>query len=291
MAASAFITTVGFVPIIQNLKGAIKSPLVWFLRIPAIRSRMILEIKQHYYSELEFNVPLSHGYQCPISLFEHWCSFSEIFFGSEYDRVWNQIPFPARWLDLGCHAGYFSLYVAWLRKKNNLNEDFRALLVDGDSRCRAAVEKLMNLNGLNHKMQFEHGAIAREPGELLFSERGYMSSSVAKPGGQSGLVRRVPVISEDQIIALLPPPYDLVKIDVEGSEFDFLTAYPKVLDATKYLLLEWHSWHSGGGGKPQIEDVCRNSGFTLLGDVISSHQVSHAGSVAVCGVSLYRQGN
>jgi FkbM family methyltransferase len=275
--------------LIQRLKAVLKWPLTWLLQWPWIRQRVLFAIKQDYYSELDFHVPLSHGFQCPISSFEHWCSFSEIFFGSEYDPVWKQIPLPARWLDLGCHAGYFSLYVAWLRGRGDLSENFQALLVDADSRSRVAVDKLMNLNDLQHKIQFEHGAIAREPGELFFAERGFMSSSAAKLGDQSGLVRRVPVISEDRIIALMPPPYDLIKIDVEGSEFDFLTAYSKVLRATKYLLLEWHSGHSGGGGKYQIQELCQNIGFTLIDDVITSHQVNHAGAISECGVLLYKR--
>ena len=64
---------------------------------------------------------------------------------------------------------------------------------------------------------------------------------------------------------LLPPPYDLVKIDIEGAEADFLRAYPKVLSATRHLLMEWHSWHTGGGGPEQLWRSGARDGFRRQG--------------------------
>lgn len=167
------------------LKTAVKAPLHGLLRVPALRSRVIFEIRQRYYSELEVVVPLGHGLQCPISSSEHLCSFTEVFFAKEYEDTWRKIPLPTRWLDLGCHAGYFSLYVAWLRRQQRLAAPCAALLVDADSRCGPAVHKLITLNGLSG-LAFEHGAVSRKPGKLRFYKRGFMSSAAAGLGGEHG---------------------------------------------------------------------------------------------------------
>src|SRR5207244_655317 len=152
----------------------------------------------------------------------------------------------------GCHAGFFSLFVVRQRKLQNKNDDFSALLVDGDSRVATSIRGITEANSFGNKMQFLHSAISTKPGELLFDECQIMSSSVVQDGAKTESVRRVPVARPENLTALLKPPYDLVKVDIEGAEHDFLTSYEPILQNTRHLLLEWHSWHFGGGGLPTI---------------------------------------
>ena len=62
-------------------------------------------------------------------------------------------------------------------------------------------------------------------------------------------------MSETDLMENLEPPYDLIKCDIEGSEWEFLNNYESLIKKSKYLLLEWHSWHEGGGGFPQIDQA------------------------------------
>ena len=62
----------------------------------------------------------------------------------------------------------------------------------------------------------------------------------------------------------MPGPYDLVKVDIEGGEYEFLSHYKEVLAQAKYLILEWHDWHSGGGGAMQIKNLAEEQGFKLI---------------------------
>ena len=144
----------------------------------------------------------------------------------------------------------------------------------------------MAINGLNGSFAFEQGAVSRRTGELRFREAGFMSSAAVELGGEEGVEVTVPVLPQERIIQLFPPPYDLVKIDVEGSELDFLEAYDAVLSATSHLILEWHSWHSGGGGETQIREVVARVGFVTIHDLIPAHAVKHNGQPARCGVLL-----
>ncbi|MBC7980536.1 MAG: FkbM family methyltransferase [Armatimonadetes bacterium] len=245
---------------------------------------MLFDLKQKYFQELELSVPLGYGLVCPLEFAEAWTSFTEIFVNDEYAPALQQICLPQRWLDLGCHAGYFSLYLVWLRARIGLDNDFRALLIDGDSRVTTAVQKLIESNRLQERLEFQMGAIATGASLKSFVERPFMSSGTVSvsPSQTDGTVRQVPTLPADQILKLLPAPYDLVKVDIEGGEYDFLMAYRPVLDQTRHLLLEWHSWHSGGGGPGQLKELLSDYGFELVLDIPTAHLADSA----QCGVWL-----
>lgn len=241
----------------------LKAPLLSLLEWPAFRRRVTFELRQRYYDELEHVVPLGDGLQCPLLFSDAWHSFSEIFVQGEYRDALASVPLPSRWLDLGCHAGFFSLYVAWRRLTSGATDPGAALLVDGDGRMAAPVAQLIRMNGLASQWQFVHGLIAAGDGRRDFLERPVMASSAAGIGNPEGRRLSVPVVPASEIVRRFEPPYDLVKIDIEGGEFDFVTAYGDVLDAARAVILEWHAWHGGGGGERQLHDALNSRGLVL----------------------------
>jgi hypothetical protein len=72
---------------------------------------------------------------------------------------------------------------------------------------------------------------------------------------------------------------------VEGGEYDFLLSYDKVLCETQYLVVEWHSWHRGGGSSAQILQMAESRGFSLL-RVIQEPQECEGSSNRQVGVYL-----
>ncbi len=264
-----------------------KTPLFALLKQPWIRRRVIFELKQKYYADLHIDVPLPPGLICPIRAADHWHSFNEIFLERTYIPAFNSMPPPKRWIDLGCHAGYFSLFVVWLRKKQSLTNGCEALLIDADPRVELAVGELIELNKLNGQVQFQLGAITAGQGsaEIILGQS--MSSAVAKRGSEGVPTMAAPIIGQSEILRLLAPPYDLIKVDIEGAEYDFLAGYEDLLQRTKYLLLEWHSWHDGGGGMKQICQLATERGFRLIGEPEASHAVTIKGKPESCGTLLF----
>jgi FkbM family methyltransferase len=268
---------------------ALKAPVRWLLKPERLRHAFIFEIKQRHYPELDITVPLGAGVSCPVCFPEAWLSFAQIFFESEYEAALNRIALPSRWLDLGCHAGYFSLYVAWRRARQGRTGDFQALLIDGDERVATTIQRLKDINRFHDQILFRSGVIAARPGVHHFALADYMNSSLADLSARRGPVRAVPSIGPEEILRLLPPPYDLIKMDIEGGEYDFLTAYGEVLAQTNHLLLEWHSWHPGGGGRAQIEQLAGQAGFEIQAEVVAAQTVPRGDETGSCGVSLYRR--
>jgi FkbM family methyltransferase len=274
---------------IEWLKRVARLPLDVALGSAWVRRRLVFEVRQRYFHELECNVSLGHDLVCPIYRWEAWGSFSYIFFQREYAKAFESMPLPVRWIDIGCHAGFFSVFTLWLRAQGGLGDDCRALLIDADSRSRAPVERLIALNHLEGRFIFRRGVISARAGPRPFVEREFGTAAIAEPGPLAEPATLVAPITPADILSLMPPPYDLIKVDIEGGEYEFLEGYGDVLRHTVHLLLEWHSWHPGGGGLPQLEEMLAGHGFELAEDVLAPAAAPHRRGGRPSGVRLYRR--
>lgn len=273
------------------LRHTAASPLRAILDIPEVRRRLIFDLKQRYFSDLDIQIPLGFGLKAPISSPEFWISFEEIFFEREYAALLENIAsakqFPQRWIDLGCHAGFFSLWLLYERIKSGLAiNDCRALLIDPDPRLGPSIKKLISSNRLESTFQYLPFAISKDLEQTEFALRGYMSSSLAAIGDKPSEVRLVKTINTNELISYMSPPYDLIKIDIEGAEFDFLSAYDEIFKSAKHVILECHSWHTGGGGMQQLHELALAKNFRILKEVESTRPVTINGRRESCGVLL-----
>jgi hypothetical protein len=75
--------------------------------------------------------------------------------------------------------------------------------------------------------------------------------------------------------------FDLIKCDLEGAEWDFIIHYSSLLKNSKFLVMEWHSWHHGGGGIVQIEKKLKDLGFNILRSSPPAKAVGREGEVGL----------
>ena len=226
----------------EILNGLVLAPLRW----RKLREHLAFHIRRRHYDLLHVRVPLSEGLVAPILSDEAWISFSEIFLQDEYAETFRHLPLPDRWVDLGCHAGFFSLLVEQRRRKEGRREKPRALLVDADPRSAPAIGRMIALNGMEGQLAYQHGAVSSGTGAVQFTQRAFMASGVAAIDDHPGEPAAVPIITPSRIVELLPPPYDLVKVDIEGSETDFIDHYKPVWSGARHLVLECHDSPSAG---------------------------------------------
>jgi FkbM family methyltransferase len=272
---------------IRSISAALKAPLRAMLSYAPIRRRIVFEIAREYYGDLGIVVPLPGGIQCPIVSQQHWVSFDNIFCEGEYDGLLEKIPLPKTWLDMGCHAGHFTLLLAslWARRKDS--PSWRALLVDADSRSKQAIARINSLNHFDsQRINFLYGAISEEPAEVIFSENLHMTSEIASKTSRQSQARLVPSVHECDILNRVPPPYDLVKLDIEGAEYDFFKCYTGVLSQARYLIFEWHSWHRAGGGREHLVELVERLGFRFLAECHSDRIIQRNGQSERCGIIL-----
>ena len=256
-------------------------------KISPIRDRLAFQVKHRCLSELHLNIPLGYDVCVPWFDPEIGSSFIEIFLEQEYSGMFQFMKPPARWIDLGAFAGFFSAWLLWTRNRLKLNgSPCEALLIDADEKRAPFIEDFLRLNNLSETFHFRHGSIAAGTGTSKFVHTPYMRSALASIAGPIGQSFDVPILTASEIMSTFQPPYDLIKVDIEGAEYELLQNYPDLLSHCEYLLLEWHSWHSGGGGKGQIEALAAAEvGFCRVAELQPAREVA-AGQT---GVILFRR--
>lgn len=244
----------------KKLRGWLWSTL---LGSRSLRRRLAYHLLYRYPADLDARVPLGEGLHSPLFDQEFGSSFAEIFLHHEYAPMLDAIGTPRRWVDLGCYAGFFSLWLEWRRRRLGDSSPSEAFLVDANTSLESWIRRLIAMNALDSHWDYRCGAISGGRGECEFVERSYMGSSLGGLDKSPGIHTRVPVFDEDELFRIFPPPYDLLKADIEGAEYEMLLHYRRLIEQSRWLCLEWHSWHAGGGGLAQIQALAEGLGLRL----------------------------
>lgn len=259
------------------------------LRFPAVRRRLVFHLTHHHFRELDVRVPLAGGIACPVHERANLHSFAEIFCRHEYVDLWDHVALPRRWIDLGAHAGYFSLDLAARHAAAGSGGDWRAVLVEPDPRLRAVIEDGIHSNSLSAQATLLAGLIgaaAAPGGTAPFALREGMVSARAL-ATEAGPVTEVPVLSETALLAALPPPCDLIKVDIEGGEYDFVRAYPGVLRQARACVIEWHAPTADDPRRGELDRALEASGLGRRITLRGPSPGSGDGPLAVTGLDLF----
>jgi FkbM family methyltransferase len=186
-------------------------------------------------------------------------------------------------VDLGCNAGWFALFLAAERP----NPGRAGLLMDANQRIVDEARWHIERNGLQHH-EVVFGAVGLPAGtrEAVFH--------ISPSASQSSLLEHkadVQLPVKGRIIDVTVPaisvaeewrkrfdgPIDLVKIDIEGNELDFIQNEGGFLrNRAHAVLLEWHKW--------QVTLSELDAALGALGFA----RVSVSGETPTTGVALYR---
>lgn len=241
-----------------------------------LRKSILTNIKSKYFHDLGLSFPLDNGYWAHLMESDSYNSFSEIFIQQEYKDFLPKSDL-LKVIDLGAHYGYFSL---WLQSKIG-SGDCQSLLIEPSLLCRRSLDNLIAQPKLSGRFKYIHGAIGRPTDDKVnFFERPYMAGSSFDLSDNENSYS-VNILKVEEILQALTPPYDLIKCDIEGSEWDFIENYPEILEKSKYLLMEWHSWHSGGGGFSQIEKKLAELKFQIIKSSSPQEAVGRDGKVGL----------
>lgn len=246
------------------------------LKSSILRKSVVTNIKSKYFHELGLSLPLDNGYWAHLMENDSYNSFSEIFIQQEYKDFLPKSDL-LKVIDLGAHYGYFSL---WLHSKIG-SSACQSLLIEPSLLCRRSLNNLIAQPTLSGRFKYIHGAIGRPNDDKVnFFERPFMAgSSFDLSNNESSY--SVNILKVEEILQALPPPYDLIKCDIEGSEWDFIGHYPEILQKSKYLLMEWHSWHNGGGSLTQITEKLTEFGFSILKSSDTTKALGREGEVGL----------
>lgn len=148
-------------------------------------------------------------------------------------RDYGVVPDGATILDIGASTGVFAVYAAASAPRS------RVVSFEPMPSAFALLQANVALNGFGDRVQVHHAAVAPETGEIDLFVDGLFFPSLVKEGTSSV---RVPAISlADLIERHAPDGVDLLKIDVEGAEYDvFYGAAPETLAKIAEIRMEAH---------------------------------------------------
>jgi FkbM family methyltransferase len=153
-------------------------------------------------------------------------------------------------------------------------------MVEPSQRCRRSLEKLIEQPQLKPRFKYLQSAVSDPQKESTnFFERPFMGGSMFESSNVDSY--QVKPLKTSDIVEKNDVPLDLVKCDLEGSEWHLLTNYTEILSQSKFLLMEWHSWHHGGGGIVQIEKKLKDLGFNILRSSPTAKAVGREGEVGL----------
>ena len=168
-------------------------------------------------------------------------SVRDVFMSTHYWRAFEHVTSPPKLIvDLGAHCGHFSLlsHLALLEKFGADHADY--LLVEANPRLLPQIRRVLDEAGFFDQVKITQGLVGKKSGFASFqSDPRNLLSSRALPPVANGQGLSLPYVDLDSIVPT-GRAIDLLKIDIEGSEYDLLENYPHVLQAAKLLLIEVH---------------------------------------------------
>jgi FkbM family methyltransferase len=173
----------------------------------------------------------------------------EMFSGKGYRGIFGKYPVSA-FIDLGCNIGWFPCFLAEEQQTANII----GLMFDADPRVIEHTKWHLSTNGFTG-CEVVHGIVGIETKkEAPFYLNPANTQSAAKSFGNNhpfpikGKVKemKVPVrsVADEWTLRHGDQKVDLLKIDIEGAELDFIRNEIKFIRSSVIrILCEWHNWH------------------------------------------------
>ena len=136
-------------------------------------------------------------------------------------------------LDLGAHIGTFSLMVAHALPRA------RILAVEAVPENASYLRVNVEQNGFSSRVRVFAGAVAATSGTLTMYLRDRTAQHSAVQKSEHSIT--VPALTLDELVARAGGSCDLLKLDIEGSEFEVLeAASAETLSRIKTIIMEYH---------------------------------------------------
>jgi FkbM family methyltransferase len=172
-----------------------------------------------------------------------WMMFCDIFLDGEYDKPIhralsaNAATNTVHVLDLGANSGFFTFRLADRAQHIAFPETIRIVAVEGSPANTRRFRNNLREAGLPASIQVEsvHGLVGERKGVgHILESQSWGMSHVDRHGIPVPYVDLSPLVKDW-------PRIDLLKCDIEGSEFDFLRVYADILHKTRLAVFEFHN--------------------------------------------------
>jgi len=168
-------------------------------------------------------------------------SVRDVFMSAHYWRVFDHLTAPPRFIvDLGAHCGHFSVlcHLALLERFGSDSADY--ILIEAMPRLIPEIHRVVGEAGFQNQARIIRGLVGKKEGAASFKTDSHnLLSSKVLPQTSND---RVPEFSYSDLDSIVNPgtAIDILKIDIEGSEYDLMENYRHLVCAANLLLIEVH---------------------------------------------------
>jgi FkbM family methyltransferase len=168
-------------------------------------------------------------------------SLRDVFLSSHYWRLFDHLDrAPSLVVDLGGHCGHFVVLCELVLEERFGPSATRYLIVEGLSELIDGIQTTLADTGLAPRSTVLHGLVGRREGSATLRSGPsnlLETSAVMQHGERRGV--EVPYLD---LLRHIPDqtPIDILKVDIEGSEYDLVASYPTLLERTRLVAMEIH---------------------------------------------------
>lgn len=181
-------------------------------------------------------------YGLPLSTKYDVASARDVFLSAHYWRIFDHLDkAPEIIVDLGSHCGHFSIAANILIKEKFCEDRAKYILVDPVQKLARAAERNLKSAGISN-FETHIGLVGKIDGTAFVSldPKNLLKTAACSDSNQVAVSEFVSKYVN--LRDLLPPnaKIDILKIDIEGSEYEFVDSYPDLIEKTELIAIEAH---------------------------------------------------
>jgi len=190
-------------------------------------------------------------------------SFKDVFCHPFYWQILQHFhDSPKLIVDCGAHCGHFTALaeICLHSKFSNVNTEY--VLVEPNPYLLAVIKQsLLNMN-IAHRVQVKHGLLGKKNGSanLWIDSKNYLATGLHQSKGANSFA--VNFIDLQDVIG--DRVVDLMKIDIEGGEFEFVRFNLELFKQVNLIVMELHN--ASEELHKEIFDSLRSVGLNLIGE-------------------------
>jgi len=166
-------------------------------------------------------------------------SFSDVFCHPFYWQVFRWVDqSPNLIVDCGAHCGHFSVLADLCFRSKFKETNAKYILVEPNPYLLNTIQKNVLDAGMAKRVLLKHALLGAQSGqgEIWINHKNYLETSSSHRSGAT--LTSVPYLNLLDVVG--QQPIDLLKVDIEGGEFEFVEANLELLKQVKLIFMELH---------------------------------------------------